>query len=207
MDTKELMKIANKYEENGEPDKAYIYWLEAALADDDGEAVYKLADMYLKGKYVNVDFDKSSHYFEIAYERGYNLPKWLFVFIGGHYENGGEYQKEDHEAALKWYQMATDSGVAYAYACIGSMYFEGKGVEQDYKKAFELFKQSGEKETMPLYYLGMMFEKGLYVDRNTEKAKEYYNRILNDYSDLKEYGDQHYLLAEERATNLGIDHN
>lgn len=202
MDTKELMKIANKYEESGEPDKAYIYWLEAALADDDGEAVYKLADMYLKGKYVNEDFDKASHYFELAYERGFDLPRALFVFIGGRYENKDENQKGDRETALKWYQMAADSGVDYAYACIGAMYFEGKGVEQDYKRAFELFKQSGEKETMPLYYLGMMYELGLYVEQDNDKAIKYYERILNEHSNLKEYGDEHYFLAEERIKSL-----
>ena len=57
MDSKELHELAKEYEECEDLEEAYRYYLEAALADDDGEAVTKLADMYLNGDYVDIDFD------------------------------------------------------------------------------------------------------------------------------------------------------
>ena len=202
MDAKELIKQAKEYEEQGKKDKAYIYYLEAALAEDDGEAVYKLAQMYLDGEYVNEDFEKSAHYFEVAYDRGYALPKWLFVFIGSSYETGGDYFEKNPETAMKWYKMAASRGVDYAYACMGELYYKGEGVKQDLGKAYELFVKSGEKETLPLYYLGLMYELGQGVPKDTEKAKEYYLKIINEYPAPEKYGDLHYDLASERLEGL-----
>lgn len=202
MDAKELIKQAKEYEKQGNKDKAYIYYLEAALAEDDGEAVYRLAQMYLDGEYVNEDFEKSAHYFEVAYDRGYDLPSWLFVFIGGSYESGNEYCPKNPKTAMKWYKMAADRGVDYAYACIGELYYEGKGVKQNLDKAYELFVKSGEKETMPLYYLGLMHELGQVVAQDTGKAKEYYRTIVNEHQMAGEHGDLHYELAGKRLAKL-----
>ena len=202
MDAKELIKQAKEYEEQGKKDKAYIYYLEAALAEDDGEAVYKLAKMYMHGDYVGEDFEKASHYFEVAYERGYDLPKHLFVFIGSSYENGDVYCPKDPGIAMKWYKMAADLGVDYAYACMGELYYKGEGVEVNYDKAYELFIKAGEEETLPLYYLGLMHELGQVVPQSTEKAREYYTRIIDEHSEIKDV-DLHYELAEKRLASLG----
>ena len=197
-----LIEIAKKYEKNDEPGKAYQYYLEAALADDDKDAVYALANMYMLGDYVGEDFEKAAHYFEIAYERGYDLSPELFIFIGSGYENGDRYREKMPEAARKWYQMAAEAGVDYAYACLGKLLYEGDCGEQDYQKAYECFIKAGEKESMTLYYLGLMYENGQYVKKNSQKAKEYYEKIVNENPDLKSYGDLHYGLAEQRLGNL-----
>ena len=199
MDVRELLNLAKEYEKNREAEKAYMYYLEAAMSENDSESVYKLAEMYLDGTYVNEDLDKAAHYFELAYERGYDLPKWLYVFIGSNYMTGGEGFGKNVDSAMKWYQMAIDSGIDYAWACMGEIYFMGDGVEPDYKKAYEYFKRSGEDASLPLYYLGQMYESGLYVNKDVEKAKSYYRRIIES---SKKHEDLHYLLALEHLSKL-----
>ena len=108
---------------------------------------------------MDVDYDKSAHYYEIACERGYKLPPYLYVFIGGSYMS----ETGDPQEAMRWFQRGADAGVDYAYACMGQLYYEGRGVERDYRRAYELFVKSGEKETLPLYYLALMYENGYYV--------------------------------------------
>ena len=199
MDVKELLTLAKEYEKSGEAEKAYMYYLEAAMSEEDREGVYRLAKMYLDGTYVNEDFDKAAHYFELAYERGYDLPSWLYVFIGSNYLSGGEGFGKDADSAIKWYQMAIDSGIDYAWACMGEIYFKGDGAKPDYKKAYECFERSKETVSMPLYYLGMMYESGLYVNQDVEKAKSYYRRIIEG---SKNHEDLHYSLALERLSKL-----
>ena len=195
MDSKELYELAKEYEEQEDFEEAYRYYLEAALADDDGEAVSKLADMYLNGDYVDIDFDKSAHYFEIALERGYKIPAYIYILIGSTYE------KESPETAISWYQKAADAGIKYAYACLGEHYYKGDVLPQDYKKAFEFFEKAG-NHTITFYYLGQMYENGYYVNQNIEKAREYYQRVLDEFPDYKDYGDLHYGLASERLSAL-----
>lgn len=204
MDSKELLRKAKEFEERGDDARAYQYRLEAAIEDNDGAALNELAKMYMEGDYVGLDFDKAAHYFELAYEKGFDLSGELFVFVGSGYENGDRYREKAPETAMKWYEMAADEGVDYAYACMGELYFKGEGVEQDYKKAYDLFKKSGEQETLPLYYLGLMYEEGLYVDADRKKAGEYYEKVVKEHRDCKAYGDLHYELAEKRLTAMKL---
>lgn len=55
----------------------------------------------------------------------------------------------------------------------------GKGVEQDYNRAFELYTLAAEQETPAAYYgLGYLYEHGYGIEQNRDKAIEYY--ILAD---------------------------
>ena len=58
MNNSELCEKAKKLENKGEIEEAYQYYLEAALAEDDGEAMYALAQMYFEGDYVRESYDK-----------------------------------------------------------------------------------------------------------------------------------------------------
>ncbi len=196
MDSKELLRLAKEYEEKDDLDRAYLCYLEAAMTEDDGEAVYVLAEKYLNGEIVALDVDKASHYFELAYERGYDIQPEFFVTIGGHYDKKG-----NPKTAMWWYKKALDSGVNYANACIGELYYLGEGVDKDCKKAFELFKKV-EDQSLPYYYLGLMYESGDYVQQDLVKAAEYYSKIVNDMPILRDCGDYFYGLAIQRLDKL-----
>jgi len=199
MDSKELLRLAKEYEEKDDPDRAYQCYLEAAMAEDDGEAVYVLAEKYLKGAIVAWDVDKAAHYFELAYERGYEIPAECYVMIGGLYRQQDE--KRNLEMAMWWYQKALDAGLNYVNACIGELYYLGEGVDKDCKRAFELFKKV-EDQSLPYYYLGLMYESGDYVQKDLVKAAEYYSKIVNDMPILRDCGDFYYCLAVQRLDKL-----
>ena len=56
MNNSELCEIAKKHEYCGEIEKAYQCYLEAAIAEDDGEAMNALAQMYFEGDYVHESY-------------------------------------------------------------------------------------------------------------------------------------------------------
>lgn len=200
-----LLKRAGECEEKGDLDNAYKSRLRVAVEDEDGKAFYDLAQMYEKGIGVPQDTDKAAYYYEQAYVHDFVLPGEVAVLIGSAYERGDKYRDKDAGAAMEWYREAADEDVAYANACMGKLYFKGEGVEQDHEKAYELFMKSGPEETMPLYYLGLMYEEGLYVDSDVSKAKEYYGKAVRDIPEGMFFGDYHYELAKRRLEDLNLD--
>ena len=57
-------------------------------------------------------------------------------------------EKEDYAQAKEYFEKALEEGVIEAYYDLGSLYFEGNGVEQDYKRAFDYY-QKGAKAGEP----------------------------------------------------------
>ncbi len=51
---------------------------------------------------------------------------------------------QNYERAVFWYATAADRGSHIAKHCLGMMYKEGRGVEQDMDKAYSLIKESAE---------------------------------------------------------------
>jgi hypothetical protein len=71
----------------------------------------------------------------------------------------------------------TERGDAEAQYNLGVKYAEGKGVPQDYKKAFEWYTKAAEQgDIMAQFYLGVMYEKGLGVPQNHEEAIEWWRK-------------------------------
>ncbi len=201
MNERELLEIGRKYDAQDNLEMAYRYYLEAALSGTDGEAIYSLAKLYWSGDYVGQDIDKAVHYFELTYENGYEIPSEYYISIGDDYTHENGYHNKSFDKANMWFQRALRKGIDYAYACLGMVYYEGDIVERDYKKAYELFIQSGEVESMPLYYLGQMYEYGFYVQQDMDKALEYYHRIVDEHPYV---GDLHYNLASDRLADYQL---
>ena len=84
MNNSEMCEIAKKYEGRGNIGKAYQFYLEAALAEDDGEAMYALANMYFDGEYVHESYDKAGKYFGMAYDRDADIQPWKLIIAGSY---------------------------------------------------------------------------------------------------------------------------
>jgi len=80
-------------------------------------------------------------------------------------ENGEGCEQNFSEAAF-WYEEAAKRGNIDAFNNLGAMYKEGRGVLQDYKKAFILFKKAQ-------FNLGALYDLGLGCEENKEKAIEW----------------------------------
>lgn len=61
---------------------------------------------------------------------------------------------------------------------LGVMYFRGQGaVEQDYGKAREWFEKAANNgHTVAKFNLGTIYGKGLGLEKNPKKAKEWYDK-------------------------------
>lgn len=78
-------------------------------------------------------------------------------------EKGGECNKSsDIEKRFKnYYEKAADKGNVNAQYYIGKLYYKGKGIEKDDKKAFEYLKKAAEQGHVDAqYYLGKCYYDG-----------------------------------------------
>ena len=79
------------------------------------------------------------------------------------------------DTAIKWYTIAAEMGNKDAQNNLGVVFYNGQGVEQDYRKAFEWYqKASKQGESSSQWRLGGMYLNGLGVDQDYGKAFEWY---------------------------------
>ena len=97
MNNSELCEKAKKLEYRGEIEEAYQHYLEAALAEDDGEAMYALAQMYLVGGYVHENYDKAGRYYGLAYDHKAKVDPMTLIYAGCYWER----KIDDNEEALR----------------------------------------------------------------------------------------------------------
>ena len=79
----------------------------------------------------------------------------------------------DMERGIKYFEKAIMMDDDLARINLADIYREGRnGVEQDYRKAYKLYRQCG----LPYahYRVGEAFEKGLGVDVELPQAKKFY---------------------------------
>lgn len=85
----------------------------------------------------------------------------------------------DYNAAAKWAAMALENKDYFeSLLVLGSCYYEGQGVPQDYTKAADLLERlasmGAEGKKMASYMLFKMYLNGLGVPQSDDKAVEYY---------------------------------
>ena len=123
-----------------------------------------LANMYLHGYGVNVDYLLAKLACESAIKRG----SVNAIFTMGLMYHDGKGVLQSYEEAVKFYQEAADKGLWRAKFRLGVCYSVPRGVKQDHQKAFEYFM-----EIAKLGYVHAQFNVARYIYR--EKV-EYANR-------------------------------
>ena len=114
--------------------------------------------------------------------------------------------KRNIEQALNCYEEAAKEEYLPAICNLAYAYLKCGRNAEDYKKAAKWFEiASNENESMPdvLYHLGCLYEKGLGVDKNYEKAFYYYKKAANlDYAKgCKKCGDLLYIEGKALSPN------
>jgi TPR repeat protein len=86
------------------------------------------------------------------------------------------YQKGDYAAALKEWQPLADQGGSAAQFNIGLLYYDGKGVPQDFGQAAIWFERSAEKDYLKAQRnLGEMYAIGQGTKRDYVQAYKWLN--------------------------------
>ena len=84
-------------------------------------------------------------------------------------------KKGDFAAAFKLFQSAARSGEDFAMHNVGTMYFEGMGVDRSYIQALEWYRQAADKGyASSQHAIGGMYERGEGVKRSAEEAAKWY---------------------------------
>jgi TPR repeat protein len=200
MNNSDMCMRAKQYENRGDIEKAYQYYLEAALAEDDGEAMYALAKMYFDGEYVRESYDKAGRYFGLAYDSNAKVSPWTLIIAGSYWERRSGDHKGYFEFAENYYQAAADQGVDYGYECLGQLFFD----QGDYKKAYESLSKKEVKNPCGYYYLGKLYDEGLYVDQDVNKAIKLYEKAATFCDGIREGigEDEHGMRAKQRLREL-----
>lgn len=128
--------------------------------------------------------------------------EWEALIIKGEeYSPGGIYPADTGEK-IRCFEQAISHGVNVGAELLGEMYFLGTEVEQDYEKAYKYFTaREGFTSFAKPYYLGRMYEEGLFVERDLGAAAAEYEKIVNA-SFLGRSADLFYGKAGERLARL-----
>lgn len=84
----------------------------------------------------------------------------------------GYYIKPDYNDAVRWAELGALENDPASLAYMGSAYYTGRGVKQDYKMAIDYFKKSLQ-EPLSLQLLSDAYAKGNGVEQDTRKSKIY----------------------------------
>ena len=203
MNNSKLYLQAKEYEERGDMERAYQYYLEAALSEDDGEAINALGRLYYEGDYVSQSYDKAGAYFGQASDKGANVRGWTLIIAGSYMENKAKKDPEKLALAMEYYQKAGDLGVPFGYECLGAIYYN----IGEYDKAYENLAKMDGKNPCGLYYMGRLYDEGHFVKRDRSKAIELYKKAIECQKNTEEeYGeDGHSEMARIRLGEMGVE--
>ena len=88
--------------------------------------------------------------------------------LGGYY-----YEKKHFGLALKYYEMAADYKLPYAYDCLGYIWYYGRTGRRDFEKAFHYYSLAKEAGILEAAVkVADMYKNGYYVERDYGKYKE-----------------------------------
>lgn len=202
----EFFELAKVYDLGNQKELAERCIKEAVSGNFSAEMICVLGRMFFDGDYFEEDCPKACHYFELAYEGGErHIRPGDYLMMGSyrHYEveEGRRYGLlRDMNLALKWYELGAMEAPEL-YSNIGCAYLEKE--IRDYKKAYESFFKAGIENTRAKLYLGYMFEYGLYVKADHEKAKMLFSFVLQDCErEGKGEGDVFYERAMDALDEL-----
>ena len=133
-----------------------------------------------------------------------SLCLWICVVstcYSGAFEEGGEaYKAGNYELAAKKFMEVADKNDHRAMYALGSMYAAGKGVPQDFHKAYELFSRAARYGRVDARYkLGILYQEGLGVARNDKRAA----RMFHDAA-VKGYGPAQFRLGMCYVKGTGV---
>ena len=105
------------------------------------------------------------------------------------------FENQDFRAAAKEWMPLAANGDAKAQTNLGILYFNGKGVLKDYKKAVEMLKSAAKKgEAEAQFILGKIYIEGDGVTKSLRTAKTWVQRAYeNNFDGAEALWNEHEL--------------
>ena len=131
--------------------KAAIKWYSRAAKRGFLEAILPLGRMYERGEGVTQDYNAAAKWYKLAADKGYSpdLIRLSALKAGNRY-------------SLRFWRLVARLGSVDAKVNLGTMYFIGEGVLQDYNRAFNWYTLAAEEgDVSAQKNLGKMYRYGL----------------------------------------------
>lgn len=106
--------------------------------------------------------------------------------------------EENYAEAKVFYEMSAEQDYIPSITALGLMYFYGRGVEQDFSKAFKWFMKAAEGGNLWVQHnVAYSYEGGYGVAKDINKAREWYTRAAEQGNeDAKKWISEHKMNGE-----------
>lgn len=187
-----LIAMAEIYECERDYKKAFDLWNKIANQKN-SKYISLVIDYYINGRGINQDLRKAKELLMPLVEKGdlIAMTKLAQCFK----------EEKNYNEALKWALKAYESGYKNQYL-LGDLYYYGLGVQQDYKKAYELYNEGSVKNSKCKFKAALMLKEGLGVPKDINKAYE----LLRDAAEHRQ-GEASYVLAQDFYYGENISQN
>ena len=141
-------------------------WFEKAADLGCGDAMNSIAYMYYSGQGAEQDYAKAMEWFEKAADLGDSYAMYYIAYM----YQFGQGAEQDLVKALEWYEKSADLYNTDAMGSLGTYYL----LAQKYAKALGWYEKAadlGNADAMDT--IAYMYENGIGVARNSEKAQEW----------------------------------
>lgn len=156
-----------------------VFWRELAATNGDAQEKWSLGNAFLFGYMVPKNLDRAVHWIEAAAELDHPHALVKIVEI---------YSKSDNAPKLAYWNerfsklevSAAENGNVEAMNSIAKKYLKGKGgLPRNMVKGIYWHKQAAEKGNVnSIETLAKMYARGRYLTKNTNRAKEYFMKIV-----------------------------
>ena len=154
-------------------DETALYYLKKAAELNNPEALTRLGDAYLHGRYGLDDPEKALVLIKQAAEAGNARG---MTDLGILYLNG-TYIDQDYQTALSWFKKANEQGDMKAPRYLGLIYENGWGQEINFETAADYYIKAAENgDITGQYLLGRLYEQGLGVRQDYGEAYALYQK-------------------------------
>ncbi|KAG0168711.1 hypothetical protein DFQ28_006264 [Apophysomyces sp. BC1034] len=177
-----------------------LLWYEKALEHGDTRALVDLAYGFYEGSpEVQKDDARAFRYAEMGAKAN---DKYCQYILGNLYLKGRG-TPENAQEAIKWLATSVEQGFTLAIEDIATVYLRGSGnVEKNFERAYEWCKRGESNITFCQTALGDIYRNGWSVQRNYQKAFEYYQTAASQ-PDAPHHYAQH-MLGEMFLNGEGI---
>ena len=113
------------------------------------------------------------------------------------------YLAGDHAEALRIWQPLADGGNKFAQFSLGSLYFEGAGVEKNYDESAKWFRLAAEQGYAPAQFnLGNAYKHGQGVEQDDAKAATWWRKAAE-----QEFAPAQFNLGTQYYFGRGVEKN
>ena len=187
------------YSDPVDVEKGIEYFEYGAKELNSAYSAFGMSQIYYYGidGYLQRDYDKALEYGILAYDLGDTrmADEICFIYNKG-YSSEGANLKKAYEWAMKSEEHREE---AFPAALIGYYYYKGIVVEVNYELAAEYFEKAYNRGNPYGYiYLGDMYRDGCGFEKDTAKAIEYYQIVIDNEKVPKEAKE----IAQKRIDDL-----